>query len=57
MRQSKFSEAQIGAILREAEVGVRYNTERSLDSPGDVPPLSFPPRATTADLSYFTLCA
>ncbi len=36
---------------------VRYNTEWSHDSLGDVPPLSFLPRATNSDLSYFPLCA
>lgn len=36
---------------------VRYNTERSHDSLGDVPPLTFLPRATSPDQSYFQLCA
>lgn len=36
---------------------VRYNTERSHDSLGDVPPLTFLPRSTTPDLSHFKLCA
>ena len=35
----------------------RYNTERTHDSLGDVPPLTFLPRATSADLSHFQLCA
>ncbi len=36
---------------------VRYNTERAHDSLGDVPPLTFLPRSTIADLSHFNLCA
>ena len=36
---------------------VRYNTARSHDSLGDVPPLTFLPRATSPDQSYFKLCA
>ncbi len=35
----------------------RYNTERTHDSLGDVPPLSFLPRTTSPDLSHFQLCA
>ncbi len=35
----------------------RYNTERTRDSLGDVPPLTFLPRATAADLSHVQLCA
>jgi len=35
----------------------RYNTERTHDSLGDVPPLTFLPRATSPDLSHFRLCA
>lgn len=36
---------------------LRYNTERSHDSLGDVPPLTFLPRSTTPDVSHFKLCA
>ena len=35
----------------------RYNTERTHDSLGDVPPLTFLPRLTSPDLSHFQLCA
>ena len=35
----------------------RYNTERAHESLGDVPPLSFLPRATSATESHFKLCA
>lgn len=34
-----------------------YDTERSHDSLGRVPPLTFSPRATSADQSHFQLCA
>ena len=35
----------------------RYNTERSHDSLGNVPPLTFLPRSTTPTKSDFKLCA
>jgi putative transposase len=35
----------------------RYNTERTHDALGCVPPLTFLPRATSTDLSHFALCA
>jgi putative transposase len=36
---------------------VRSNTERSHNSPGDVPPLTILPRATSAEVSHFRLRA
>ncbi len=36
---------------------VRYSTERTHDSLGSVPPLTFLPRATSPDLSHVRLCA
>ena len=35
----------------------RYNTERAHESLGDVPPLNFLPRTTSATESHFKLCA
>jgi putative transposase len=34
----------------------RYNTERTHDSLGDVPPLTYLPRSTSTDLSHFVVC-
>lgn len=36
---------------------VRHNTERTHDSLGDVPPLTFLPTITSPDQSHFQLCA
>jgi putative transposase len=36
---------------------VRYNTERTHDALGSVPPSTYLPRATSAEQSHFSLCA
>jgi putative transposase len=46
---------EVRAIIMEWRC--RYNTERAHESLGNVPPLSFLPRATPAAESNFKLCA